>query len=161
MKATRLVGMSGGMWRRMLAAALIGAVVLVTGGCGYLDTSSEPNDITFQAEPIGSFMLSSGVDRQYFLVAKTLSPEKFTELAEAVHETNPEAQMWFMDDSSQMPTVLKALPEAEKGNLAGFPTAWVDEHTVAHSAVRDIDGTRTWVLFKGSGTDTELLSRPM
>ena len=31
----------------------------------------------------------------------------------------------------------------------------------ANEAVRDIDGTRTWVLFKGSGTDTELLSRPM
>lgn len=153
--------MTGGLWRRIVTATLIGFAVLGTAGCGYLDTSSEPNDITMQAEPLGSFVTAAGTEQQYFLVPTTLGGEEFVELAEAVHETNPEADQWFLDDSSQMPALLAALPEAEKGNRDGFPTEWVDKHTVGHSMVQNVDGSRTWVLFKGTGTDTELVSRPI
>lgn len=155
------MGMHGDRWRRILAAVLVGAAVLLVGGCGYLDTSDQPDDITMQAEPIGHFTTRQGFDREYYLIPAGMSRAKFVELAEAVHEFNPEAWLWFMDDDSQMPALLKSLPQTEKGDVSEFPSEWVAAHTVGHSVMTIGGGPRMWVLYQGADSGTELASRAM
>ena len=145
---------------QMLVVILSAIVVITAGGCGYLEPA-ETDDITMQAEPIGEVTLAQGFERQYYLIPQGMSRAEFVELAEAVHEFNPETWLWFLDDDAQVPALLKALPRLAKGDDAGFPLAWVAAHTVGHSVV-EVDGeSRTWVLYEGAETANRLVSRPL
>ncbi|ALG84929.1 hypothetical protein [Gordonia phthalatica] len=153
--------MNAGIVRRLVVVLLGAVMALVVAGCGYLDNSDQQDGITSQAEPIGSFTTAQGFERQYYLIPKGMSGAKFIELAEAVHEFNPETWLWFMDDDSEMPALLASLPKTEKGDLEGFPREWVARHTVGHSVLEIGGGPRTWVLYEGAENVNRLASRPI
>ena len=111
---------------------------------------------TRKPSPAGARFLGTMTNRfkqvnRYYAVPKGITDEKLIKLAEDLHKTNPDTQLWFLDDGSKWPAVMKFLKDYEtnKADLSHPMADWLSKHTVASLQQFGFRENKHWVLAKG------------
>ena len=115
------------------------------------------------AKPIGGFTDSRGFHRRYFVVPAGLSDAQLTELARLLHAREKVAWLWLLDSDEKAQQMMDTVEKVRWDNSHGYPAAWVEKHTVAHSSLVYLPPNakaRQWVLFKGPYSKTQLSTLP-
>lgn len=115
----------------------------------------------------GEYVNRRGFRNVYAIIPPGLSQEELVARAEAIHQQEPDAWLWLLDSDAELGKVLAALPAIEQTppdelpDMSQFPSAYLDKHVRANSAlVLHPDGRRTWVLYAGQGRSEELATLP-
>lgn len=111
---------------------------------------------------LGEYTDPHGIRRLYLLVSPSLSDAQIMTLVQAVHAKEKNAWLWLLDSDEKAAQMMEALPRTAQGDMAGYPGAWVQAHTVAHSQQELLPkgAGKRWALYKGPYTGTLLGELP-
>ena len=111
---------------------------------------------------LGEYTDPHGIRRLYLLVSPNLSDAQIMTLVQAVHAKEKNAWLWLLDSDEKAAQMMEALPRTAQGDMAGYPGAWVQAHTVAHSQQELLPkgAGKRWALYKGPYTGTLLGELP-
>jgi hypothetical protein len=104
------------------------------------------------AKVLGTFTNRRNVVNKYILVEKGISDEKLTEVAKKLHEDEPEANFWFVDDDSKADEMIKWVKDYENGEATPSDPVydWMGDHIVGNvQQYFGQGGTKYWALAKG------------
>ena len=139
------------MNRRRLLTAL--GVITMTGGFN-------PYLRPLRADPavkvLGDYTTRQGLKRRYLQVPVGFSDAEIVALLRRLHGEQPALWFWLLDDDSQWPQLLAALPQAEAGNYDDYPLDWVETHAVANLALELTPEGRRWVVMRGASRSDRL-----
>ena len=104
------------------------------------------------AKVVGTFTNRRNIVNKYILVEKAISEDKLIELAKKLHEDEPQANLWFVDDDSRSDEMVQWVKAYEKGEatLSDSIYDWMGDHVVANvQQYFGQGGTKYWALSKG------------
>lgn len=112
---------------------------------------SPATDLTTE---IGRFQPSKGDERIYLLVAPDITDKELVTAARAWHQSDPQADLHFLDDDAEIHAILLRLVQAERGDAAPSPNAWVAAHQVARlQRFLNVARGKEWKLGRGTSVD--------
>ena len=110
-------------------------------------TKSDPD-----VKVLGTFTNRRNVVNNYILVEKGIDNDKLVELAKKLHDAEPAANFWFVDDDSKSEEMIQWVKAYEKGDAAATDPIfdWMGDHVVANlQQYFGQGGTKYWALAKG------------
>lgn len=88
---------------------------------------------------------------KYVAVPKGTTDAKLISMAESLHKTYPDTQLWFLDDGSRWPAVQKFVKDYESGatDLTNPMLDWLKKHVLGNLQQYGFGDKKHWVLGKG------------
>ena len=120
--------------------------------------SSNPSsieDVPGVVQLAGELAGFPGGDRLVVVVPPDLTDDELVATAQSIHDLQPESQVFFFDDTSQMDLYLAEFEKDPTGGSEDFPREWLSEHLVAQldlQLVPDGDGGADQEYFVVSAT---------
>lgn len=126
-----------------------------------LSASSEP--ISASTVPlwktVGEFRAPNGFRYLYVVIPRPGNREGLVAAARAIHEKEPDAWLFLLDDEEKVPEILAA---NRSGDTRAFPAKWMARHLLGSTAVltNTSDGRRPWVVYEGQSRSEPVAELP-
>ncbi|MDO4878801.1 MAG: hypothetical protein Q3966_05845 [Neisseria sp.] len=109
-------------------------------------------------EAAGEFRAPNGFRYLYVVIPRPESREGLVAAARAIHEREPDAWLFLLDDGEKVPQALSA---NRSGDMSAFPAEWMGRHLLGSTAVAAMpDGRRQWVVYEGQSRGEPIAELP-